>query len=103
MIKNKVEVVYALPKHQEIVVLEVKHDATVKSAILASKILDKYPEINLNTDQPNHNKVGIFNQVKSLDEVVKDGDRIEIYRHLLIDPKEVRRKRALKQKEQGVI
>ena len=49
------------------------------------------------------NKVGIFSQIKSLDEIVNDGDRIEIYRPLIADPKEVRKKRAEQQREQGIV
>lgn len=93
-----VEIIYATLKKQSILKIEVEEGSTVNDVINKSGLLDEYPEIDLSV-----NKVGVYNQVKKLDEVVKNADRIEIYRPLLADPKEVRRKRAIKQKEQGII
>ena len=59
------------------------------SRIDRSGILDIFPEIDLGKQ-----KVGIFSQARGLMDIVKEGDRIEIYRLLVIDPKEARRKRA---------
>ncbi len=93
-----VELIYATLKEQNIQQVQVEEGATINDAIKKSGILKKYPEIDLSV-----NKVGIYNQVKKLDNVINNSDRVEIYRTLLADPKEVRRKRAVKQKEQGII
>ncbi len=93
-----IEIVYAQLKNQELIRLELNDEVTIQKAIELSGVMNKYPEIDLTI-----NKVGIFNQVKKLDTLVKDGDRVEIYRELIANPKDVRRKRAEKQKEQGII
>lgn len=85
----QVEVVYALPHEQHVVKLDVEPSATVEDIIQHSGVLLKYPEIDLAV-----NKVGIFSRNVKLDALVRDKDRIEIYRPLLADPKEIRRKRA---------
>lgn len=84
-----VEVAYACPDAQRIIKLQVEPGSTIEKAIDCSGILDNFPDIDL-TKQ----KVGIFSQPKKLTDLLKDGDRIEIYRPLLLDPKEARRKRA---------
>lgn len=84
-----VEVVYALPYEQRVLKLVVEQSATVEEIIRTSGILQMYPEIDLTV-----NKVGIFSRNVKLDARVRDKDRIEIYRPLLADPKEIRRKRA---------
>lgn len=84
-----VEVVYALPHEQRVIKLVVNQEATVRSIIEQSGILDAFPEIDLEK-----NKVGVFSRNVKLDAKVRDQDRIEIYRPLLADPKEIRRKRA---------
>lgn len=84
-----VEVVYALPIQQVLLRVSLAKGATVEEAIRASGILDTFPEIDLSK-----NKVGIFSKLVKLDEIVRDKDRVEIYRPLIADPKEVRRKRA---------
>ncbi|EJK2991452.1 RnfH family protein [Vibrio cholerae] len=84
-----VEVVYALPHEQRVLKLVVEQSATVEEIIRTSGILQMYPEIDLTV-----NKVGIFSRNVKLDAKVRDKDRIEIYRTLLADPKEIRRKRA---------
>ena len=71
--------------------------------VLETKYDDITGEFNNMIIVKNKNKVGIYNQGKKLDEIVKNGDRIEIYRALIADPKEVRRKRAVKQKEEGIL
>lgn len=85
----KVEVLHALPHEQVLLTVEVPQGTTVEGAIRASGILEKYPAIDLGS-----NKVGIFSKLTKLDTVVRDKDRIEIYRSLIADPKEVRKKRA---------
>jgi uncharacterized protein len=84
-----VEVVYALPMQQPLLQVRLAEGATVEDAIRASGVLDAFPEIDLAK-----NKVGIFSKLVKLDEKVRDKDRVEIYRPLIADPKEVRRKRA---------
>ena len=84
-----VEVVYALPEQQPILQIQLAEGATVEDAIRASGVLEAFPEIDLA-----RNKVGIFSKLVKLDEPVRDKDRVEIYRPLIADPKEVRRKRA---------
>lgn len=85
-----VEVVYALPNEQVVFDLAVKSELTVEEIIRQSGILERYPEIDLNK-----NKVGVYSRNVKLDAKVRDKDRIEIYRPLLADPKEIRRKRAM--------
>ncbi len=94
----KVEIIYALIKEQIILKLSVDNGSTIESAIKQSGILQKYPEIDLSMNQ-----VGIFSQRKPLNHELVDGDRIEIYRELIADPKEVRRNRAQVQRQEGVI
>ena len=87
--KIDIEVAYALPDEQVIIPLAVNNNATVEDAIRQSGILETYPEISLEV-----NKVGVFGKLSKLDTRLKTGDRVEIYRSLIADPKEVRRKRA---------
>ncbi len=84
-----VEVVYALPLEQKVFELAVASDLTVQEIIEQSGVLEAYPEIDLDK-----NKVGVYSRNVKLDATVRDKDRIEIYRPLLADPKEIRRKRA---------
>lgn len=84
-----VEVVYALPNEQRVFTLVVNKHMTVEEIIQQSGVLALYPEIDLKV-----NKVGVFSRNVKLDASVRDKDRIEIYRPLLADPKEIRRKRA---------
>lgn len=85
----KIEVAYALRHKQTLINIEVDDNASVEDAILQSNILKKYPEINLKK-----NKIGIFGKITSLDVKLREKDRVEIYRPLIADPKEVRKQRA---------
>lgn len=85
----KVEVLYALPQEQTLLVVEVPHGTTLAVAVRISGILEKHPEIDLDV-----NKVGIFGKLSKLDVVLRDKDRVEVYRPLIADPKEVRRRLA---------
>ncbi len=85
----QVEVVYALPTEQVVFKLVVKAEQTAEEIIMQSGVLERYPEIDLK-----QNKVGVFSRGIRLDATVRDKDRIEIYRPLLADPKEIRRKRV---------
>ncbi len=84
-----IEVVYALPNEQILLKKSVPAGTTVAGAIQASGVFDKHPEIDLAA-----NKLGIFGKLTKPDAVLRDKDRVEIYRPLIADPKEVRRKRA---------
>lgn len=66
-----------------------KQGITAEEAIKASGIIKKFPEIDLSTNQ-----IGIFGKLTQLDHVMRERDRIEIYRPLIADPKEIRRQRA---------
>lgn len=84
-----VEVVYARPDEQALELLHVPADATIEAVIRRSGLLARFPEIDLAT-----NKVGVFGKAAPLDTTLNDGDRIEIYRPLIADPKEARKRRA---------
>lgn len=84
-----VEVAYALPRQQLIIPVKVAEGTTAEDAIRASGILEKFPEIDLSV-----NKIGIFGKLNKLDAALRHLDRVEIYRPLIADPKEVRRQRA---------
>ncbi len=85
----KVEVCYALPEKQELVAVNLPEGATLQQALEASGLLGKYPEIDIKK-----NKFGIYAKLSKLDTVLRDRDRVEIYRPLIADPKEVRKQRA---------
>jgi putative ubiquitin-RnfH superfamily antitoxin RatB of RatAB toxin-antitoxin module len=85
----KVEVAYAKSEAQLIIELEVEEGATIEQAIRSSGILRKFPEIDLQV-----NKVGVFGKQAPLERMVRAGDRIEIYRGLIADPKQTRRLQA---------
>lgn len=94
--KITIEVVYGTPTKQEILTLAVNERSTVEQAILDSGIVGVFPEINLKV-----NKVGVWNRAVKLSDNLHDLDRIEIYRPLIADPKEVRKRRAEKAKLEG--
>lgn len=85
----KIEVAYALPKRQEILRLEVKEGCTLKEAVLQSGILESFPEIDIERDA-----TGIFGQVMPGTQILREGDRVEIYRPLTADPRIARRVRS---------
>jgi hypothetical protein len=84
-----VEVAYARPDEQVIIALDVEPGTTVEEAIRASGILERFAEIDLA-----QNKVGIFGKLTPLNTELRPKDRVEIYRALIADPKEVRKQRA---------
>ena len=90
----KVEVAYAKPDTQVILQLDVAEGTTLEQAIKSSGILEKFPEID-----PDNSKVGIFGKIAKPDTVLRNLDRVEIYRPLIADPKESRRKRAAKKED----
>jgi putative ubiquitin-RnfH superfamily antitoxin RatB of RatAB toxin-antitoxin module len=83
----KVEVVYALPDGAEAVSLEVAPGTTLREVVAASRLLERHPDVDVE-------RLGVFGEARAPDSPAADGDRIELYRPLLNDPKEVRRKRA---------
>ncbi len=89
--KIAVEVSYATPEEQVIIPLQVAETANVEEAIIASGILEQFADIDLTK-----NKVGVFGKACKLDKVLQAGERVEIYRPLIADPKEVRKERAKK-------
>ncbi|QGY30230.1 RnfH family protein [Pantoea cypripedii] len=84
-----IEVVYALPDKQYLRTVTLEEGATVEEAIRASGLLSLRKDIDLKS-----NKVGVFSRPVKLDDTLQDGDRVEIYRPLIADPKEMRRQRA---------
>ncbi len=88
-----IEVAYGRKDKQVLIPLSVEEGTTIEQAIEKSGVLQRFPEIDLTV-----NKVGIFNKVCKLQQTLQDGDRVEIYRPLLTDPKESRRQRASKDK-----
>lgn len=91
----EVEVAYATPEEQVIVKIAGEKGMDIKSAILQSKINEKFPEID-----PENAKVGIYGKSAKLDHVLCTGDRIEIYRELIADPKAARKKKAAKKDDE---
>lgn len=91
MPEGRVQVEVAFAREDEQVIFQVDADAglTAREAIERSGVLRHFPEINLAT-----NKIGVFGKVASLDRVLVSGDRVEIYRPLIADPKQARKKRA---------
>jgi putative ubiquitin-RnfH superfamily antitoxin RatB of RatAB toxin-antitoxin module len=89
-----VEVAYALPHKQALLEIEVPVGATVLEAAQQSGVASKFEDVDLE-----NTKFGIFGQVVSPQQVLRDGDRVEVYRPLIADPKEVRKARAVRAKE----
>ena len=88
-----IEVAYAKPETQVIVPLDLPSDTIVEQAIEISGVLKKFKEIELGK-----NKVGIFSKPCTLKTKLREGDRVEIYRPLIADPKKIRKQRAAKGK-----
>lgn len=86
----KIEVIYALPDRQELVTIDLPEGSTVIQAVEASGLLQKYPDI----EPGGRNKLGVFAKLVKTDSVLRERDRVEIYRPLIADPKEVRRQKA---------
>ena len=92
----KVEIIYALPDTATSLSIEVAEGTTAEQAVLQSGIAEKCPEIDLT-----NLTLGVRNRTVKSHQVLKEGDRIEIYRPLIADPKAARRQRAEKAKEEG--
>ena len=91
-----VEVVFALPTTATSLTVEVPQGTTAEEAVIKSGILEKCPEIDATSLT-----LGVWNRKCKLTQVLAQGDRVEIYRPLIADPKDARRKRAEKAKEEG--
>lgn len=89
MAEIRVEVCYALPDRQFLKALRVQEGITLQQAVEQSGLLREAPEVDLESA-----RVGIYGKLKTLDTVLRDRDRVEIYRPLIADPKEARRRRA---------
>ena len=89
-----VEVAYATPDRQQILALTVEPGTTLEQTVEQSGILKLFPEIDLSV-----NKIGVFGKLGKKTAEIKPGDRVEIYRPLIADPKEVRRKREAEGKK----
>lgn len=91
--KIPVEVAFAMPDKQKIVMLEVKSGTTARDAVLQSGMERLFPGLDLAGS-----KLGIFGKAVKDAQVLRAGDRVEIYRELIADPKEVRKRRAAEAK-----
>ena len=90
----QVEVVYALVDEQALLNVAVPEGSTVKEVVVQSGVLEQFPEIDIETVD-----VGLFGKMTKMDQAVREKDRIEIYRPLIADPKEVRKRRAAEGKK----
>lgn len=84
-----IEVAYALPNEQVIIPVKAPNGVTAEQAIKDSGVLTKFPDIDLSKNQ-----IGIFGKLVKLNTELRHLDRVEIYRPLIADPKEVRKQRA---------
>ena len=91
-----IEVALALPDRQELISLAVDKDTTVEMAISLSAIGDKFPEADLSTYQ-----TGIWGKLVNRDHPLQEGDRLELVRPLLMDPRDARRQLALSGQSMG--
>ncbi|GAB0109673.1 RnfH family protein [Pseudoalteromonas distincta] len=91
-----IEVVFALPTTATSLSIEVPQGTTAEQGVIQSGIIEKCPEID-----PTALTLGVWNRTVKANYELKEGDRIEIYRPLIADPKDARRKRAEKAKEEG--
>ena len=92
----RVEVAYARPDQQAVLLVELPAGATLEQAIIQSRILEQFPELDLKTA-----KVGVFGKLGKLSATLRNGDRVEIYRPLIADPRAVRKQRAAEGKRMG--
>ncbi|HFD86683.1 MAG TPA: RnfH family protein [Gammaproteobacteria bacterium] len=91
MARIPVEVAYALPDEQMVIPLEVEEGTTLIEAVKSSRIAEYFHQIDID-----HDKMGIYGKLAGHDKVLREHDRVEIYRPITCDPKEVRRQRAKK-------
>ncbi|QGL25900.1 RnfH family protein [Neisseria brasiliensis] len=89
-----IEIVYGLPDKQVLKTMQVAEGTTIRQAALQSGLENEFPDLDLYSA-----KLGIFGKIAKDDTVLRDKDRIEVYRPLLIDPKEARRQRVQNQED----
>ncbi|MGL4615676.1 MAG: RnfH family protein [Shewanella sp.] len=94
--KFVVDVIYALPTQQKVIAVSVQAGTSAIDVVRQSNIVSYFPEIDLATV-----KLGVFSNVVKHEHVILPGQRVEIYRPLIADPKDVRRRRAEKAKDEG--
>ena len=92
----QIEVVYALPDRQALIRLELPAGATVAEAVAASGLAERFPQAAIETC-----RTGIWGKIVERDHLLADGDRVELYRPLEIDPREARRRLAEKGRSMG--
>lgn len=92
--KIRVEVAYGLAHQQHLYTLDVAQGTTARQAVLQSGILNDYPEANVV-----NGAIGIFGKVVRDDTVLRPDDRVEVYRPLVVDAKDARRRRVKNNKE----
>ena len=85
----RLQVCYALPDAVSLLTVDLDEGQTLEQAIHASGVLARHPEIDLSAL-----KIGVFGKLRQLSDLARSGDRIEIYRPLIADPKDSRRRRA---------
>lgn len=85
----QVEVAYGTPDEQVLLTVVLLDGRCARDAVAASGLLERYPHLTLDSLE-----VGVFGQRVNLDSPVSEGDRIEVYRPLMVDPKQARRTRA---------
>lgn len=90
----RIEVAYALPKEQYLFVEEVPEGTTLEQALRQSRLLKELPDLNIE-------KVGIFSRPVPHDTVLREGDRIEVYRPLKVDPRDRRRQQVEEERRQS--
>jgi putative ubiquitin-RnfH superfamily antitoxin RatB of RatAB toxin-antitoxin module len=93
-----VEVCYARPDEETLIALTLPAGATLRDAIEVSGVLARHPEIDLAKQ-----KVGVYGKIRPLEAALADGDRVEIYRPLIVDPKAARQRRVEKSRREGAI
>lgn len=89
-----IEVAYAKSDEQVILTVSAEPGITVQQAVERSRIIERFPEIDLSSA-----KFGVFGKAAKGDAELQPGDRVEIYRPLIADPKEARKKRAAEGKQ----
>lgn len=85
----RVTVAVALPARQEVIEVDLAEGADVAAALAAARVAERYPEIPLDRCD-----VGVWSRISARDTVLREGDRVEIYRPLAADAKAMRRERA---------
>ena len=92
----QIEIAYGTAQTQKLYRMVVKAACTARQAVLASPVANDFPDADVHTAP-----LGIFGKCVKDDTVLRDGDRIEVYRPLVADPKDARRKRVLQKKKEA--